>query len=135
MGIAFRSFDSMICCISRMNDEISWFFACSHTVKKVKVYFGCTWSKYDCDILGLGNLKFALCQGEITKLSWLSACWKWCNTFWLDHQSCSISLTFKYWDSNVVVLVTKALTYLILVYLIVCLSQCCWVLPNFAFEH
>ena len=45
-------------------------------------------------------------------------------SFWLEHESCSLSLGFKYWDSTVVVLhcsYTCQGDYLILVSLIVCL--------------
>ena len=44
MGVPFKSWDSIICCISRMNE--CWFFACSYMASgKLKVTLGiCIWS-------------------------------------------------------------------------------------------
>ena len=44
MGVPFKSWDSIICCISRLNE--CWFFACSYMASgKLKVTLGiCIWS-------------------------------------------------------------------------------------------
>ena len=55
MGVPFKSWDSIICCISRMNE--CWFFACSYIMAsgKLKVTLGiCIWS----DIIWSNYLNF-----------------------------------------------------------------------------
>ena len=99
-------------------NELSWFFACSYMLSgKLKVILGMPVVKYSCDLLRPGTLKSALSQEQTNELSWFFTCWRWCNNFWLGHYSWSVSFTFKYWGSTVVVFVT----YLLLVCHRVCL--------------
>ena len=88
-------------------NELSWFFACSCMVSgKLKVTLDMHMVKYGCDLLGPGTQKSAMSQEWLDELGWFFACWRWFNNFWLDDESWSVSLTFKYWGSTVVVFFT-----------------------------
>ena len=60
----FRSQDSIICCISRMNELIELMFCMLiHGVRKAEIYFGYMHMvKYCCDLLGPGTLIPALSE-------------------------------------------------------------------------
>ena len=66
----FRSRDSIICCISRMNEWIELIFCkLIHCVRKVKSYFDMHMVKYGCSLLGPEILKSAFSQ--IKKNWWI----------------------------------------------------------------
>ena len=59
--------------------------------------------KYGCDLLGYRILKSAIPQ--LKNKSHAQKLHAGCDgSFWFEHQSCSLSLGFKYWGSTVVVL-------------------------------
>ena len=74
--------------ISERTDKVRWFFACSYIFMKAKNYVStyCVGIvKYGCGLLGKGTVKSAVSEEWIGELSWFYTCWKWCDTFWLDH--------------------------------------------------
>ena len=89
-------------------------------------------------ILGHRTLKSAIPQPEINWwIELIFACWKWWNNFWLEHESCPLSLAINFWGSTVVILHCN--------YLLRCLlnfgapqslshGQYCSVFPNLHFS-
>ena len=56
-------------------------------------------------LLGHRILKSAIPQLKNKSMDWADFLHAGCDvSFWLEHESCSLSLGFKYWGSNVVVL-------------------------------
>ena len=61
--------------------------------------------KYGCVLLGHRVLKSAIPQLKNKSMNWADFLHAGCDgSFWLEHELCSLSLGFKYWDSTVVVL-------------------------------
>ena len=67
-----KSWDSIICCISRMNEWNELIFCMLiHGIRKAKSYFGyADGQRYDCDLLGPGTLKSALSQLKNKSMNW-----------------------------------------------------------------
>ena len=83
---------------------MSWFFACCWKFRKANSYFNDFW--VDMVKNRHGHLIHEILKSAewFYELSSFFACWLWCNNFWLDQQSYSISLTFKC-QSTAIVLV------------------------------
>ena len=61
--------------------------------------------KYGCVLLGHRILKSAIPQLKNKSMNLADFLHAGCDgSFWLEHESCSLSLGFKYWGSTVVVL-------------------------------
>ena len=61
--------------------------------------------KYGCFVLGHRILKSAIPQLKNKSMNLADFLHAGCDgSFWLEHESCSVSLAFKYWGSTVVVL-------------------------------
>ena len=80
-------------------DELSWFFTCWYNSRKLKNYVNNYWVgvvKNGRGLSGYGTLKSSVSQW-MDDLSWFFAYWQWCNSYWLDHESYLLSLTFDCW--------------------------------------
>ena len=67
----FKSRDSIICCISRMNEWIELIFACSCMASgKLKATLGMHMVRYACDLLVPGTQKSALSQLKNKLMNW-----------------------------------------------------------------
>ena len=61
--------------------------------------------KYGYALLGRRILKSSISQLKNKSMNWADFLHAECDgSFWLEHESCSLSLGFKYWGSTVVVL-------------------------------